>query len=68
LRIRSEINRAARWVDRFSRCAMIPIRNARRSTSAKPMAVRMPVDEIKRRRLARSVRVRMETIKLANAR
>jgi hypothetical protein len=32
------------------------------------MAVRMPIDEIKRRRLERSVRVRMETIKLANAR
>jgi hypothetical protein len=47
---------------------VIPIRNARRTAPTKPMAVRMPIDEIKRRRLARSVRVRMETIKLANAR
>jgi hypothetical protein len=47
---------------------MIHIRNARRAVPTKPMAVRMSIDEIKRRRLARSVRVRMETIKLANAR
>jgi hypothetical protein len=32
------------------------------------MAVRMSVDEIKRRRLKRSVDKRMETIKMANAR
>jgi hypothetical protein len=49
-------------------CAMIPIRNARRPAPTKPMAVRMPIDEIKRRRLERSVRVRMMTIKMANAR
>ena len=47
---------------------MTPIRNARRPALTKPMAVRMPIDEIKRRRLARSVDKRMETIKLANAR
>jgi hypothetical protein len=47
---------------------VIPIRNARRPAPTKPMAVRMTIDEIKRRRLERSVRSRMETIKLANAR
>jgi hypothetical protein len=47
---------------------MQSIRDVKRVISGKPMAVRMSADEIKRRRLARSVRVRMETIKLANAR
>jgi hypothetical protein len=47
---------------------MQAIRDVKRVITGKPMALRMPVDEIKRRRLARSVRVRMETIKLANAR
>jgi hypothetical protein len=45
-------------------CAMIAIREPRRARSAKPMATPMSVDQIKRRRLARSVAARLETRRL----